>query len=178
MMTTSVRTLVLCAILAIPSAHLQARTPDTLTPSRETVCDNETGAAYGLCVSACEARDCFDPNQTASDKSCEVAGRNFEKLTGRPLPCLVTCPCANLLALFGQIETGQVVVTQCIAFPTLLYVATEQGDFALVDDGPPANCNVNGEPPFVQLNDTERQVCRVTLRRAVEAQGIVCQAPE
>jgi hypothetical protein len=178
MKTTSIRTLVLCAILAIPSAHLQAKTPDTQTPSRETVCDNETGAAYGLCVSACEARDCGDPNQSASENSCEVAARNFEKKTGRPLPCLVACPCPNLLALFGQIQTGQVVVTQCIAFPTLLYVATESGDFALVDDGPPANCNINAQPPFVELTDTERQVCRVNLRRAVEAQGIFCTPPE
>ena len=157
---------------------LSAKTPDKQTPSRETICDNETGAAKGLCISYCEAKDCGDPNQRASNNACEAVRRNFEKKTGRMLPCLVTCPCPAMLQLFGQIVNQQITVTDCVQFPTLLYIVTDQGDAAFLDDGPPASCSVNGEPPFVTLNPAERGACRLNLIRAVESQGIFCHPPE
>jgi hypothetical protein len=155
-----------------------AKTPDGQTPSQETVCDNETGAAYGLCNAYCEAMDCTDPNQHASDHGCESVKKNFEKHTGRPLPCLTTCPCAGLLQLFADIESGAVEVTRCIADTDIIQVTTVTGDFALITDGPPARCSVNDEEPAVELTPEELLVCRVTLRKAVEAQGIVCMRRE
>ena len=41
-----------------------AKTPDGVPPSLETVCDAETGAAYGLCTAYCEAMDCAVPHST------------------------------------------------------------------------------------------------------------------
>ena len=155
-----------------------AKTPDGVTPSRETVCDNEKGAAYGLCNAYCEAMDCTDPNQKASNKGCESVKKNFEKKTGRPLPCLMTCPCAGLLQLFADITSGQAVVERCIADGDLLFVVVDTGEFALVDAGVAPSCSVNAEPPFVDLTPMEALVCRVSLRSAVEAQGIVCGPPE
>ena len=162
-----------CAIFLCTDG-VSAKTPDGQTPSRETVCDNEQGAAYGLCTAYCEAMDCGDPNQRASDNGCEAVRRNFEKKTGRPIPCAVQCPCPGLLEVFNRIVSGAVGVRRCVADDNLLVVLTDDGEMAVIDDGPPANCNVNGEPPFVELTDTERLVCRVRLREAVEATGVEC----
>jgi hypothetical protein len=155
-----------------------AHTPDGQTPAQETVCDNEQGAAFGLCNAYCEAMDCTDPNQHASDQGCAAVKRNFEKKTGRPLPCEVQCPCANMLQLFADIESGAVHVDRCIITPTQLFVVIDNGDFALISDSPTASCSVNAQAPFVDLTPTELLVCRVGLRKAVEAQGVTCEIPE
>jgi hypothetical protein len=162
-------------IAFIGTSSVSAKTPDGQTPAQETFCDAETGAAYGLCVSYCEAKDCTDPNQRASNQGCESVRENFEKHTGRPLPCTMTCPCPGVLELFQKIVSGEVIVTKCIADDDLLFLRTIDGDNAFVDDGPPANCNVNNDPTkTLVLTPAERLVCRVTLRRAVEAMGVEC----
>src|SRR6188472_1486691 len=46
------------ALLLISTGAASAKTPDGVPPSLETVCDAETGAAYGLCTAYCEAMDC------------------------------------------------------------------------------------------------------------------------
>lgn len=63
-----------------------AKTPDRLTPSVETICSVFTGAAFGLCNAYCEAMDCGDPNQAASNTACERVNDNFEKRYGIRLP--------------------------------------------------------------------------------------------
>jgi hypothetical protein len=167
------------SVLVIGTGNVSAKTPDGQTPSRETVCDNETGAAYGLCNAYCEAMDCTDPNQRASNQGCESVKANFEKKTGRPLPCAMTCPCPGLLQLFNDIVSGAVIVTRCIADDDLLFLRTINGDAAFIEDGPPANCNVNNDPgQTVELTETERLVCRVRLRQAVEAMGVQCTRSE
>jgi hypothetical protein len=169
--------LVLSAFV-LGAGSASAKTPDGKTPAQETVCDNETGAAYGLCNAYCEAKDCGDPNQTSSDRSCEVIKDKFERMTGRPMPCSLTCPCPGLLKLFNDISIGKVPVSECIAYERLLYVATPVGDYVVVDDGPLPFCDVNGQPPFIELTETERLVCRVSLRKAVESRGGTCRPPE
>lgn len=165
------------SVLVIGTSSVSAKTPDGKTPSEETVCDNETGAAYGLCNAYCEAMDCTDPNQRASNKGCESVKKNFEKKTGRPLPCLMTCPCPGLLQLFADIVSGAVTVTRCTFSDRLFVIQTADGESAVIDSRPP-NCNANGEPPFVELTESERLVCRVTLRKAVEARGVACTVSE
>jgi len=78
--------LALGAVFGVSAAV--ASTPDGSTPSRETVCDGETGAAYGWCTAACEAIDCGDPNQHANDRACDNLQGKFLAKTGRDLPCL------------------------------------------------------------------------------------------
>jgi hypothetical protein len=113
-----------------------------------------------------------------SDNSCAVIKRIFEKTTGRPLPCLVQCPCDGLLQLFADISSGQAVVERCIADTDLLYVVVDTGEFALVDSGLAPSCSVNAEAPFVELTSMQSQACRAALQAAAEAQGIVCVPPE
>ena len=153
-----------------------AKTPDGKPPSQETVCDNEKGAAYGLCNAYCEAMDCTDPNQHASDRGCEQVKANFIRKTGRPLPCDITCPCAGVLQLFADIKSGATVVQQCVMTNTALFVTTNAGT-AIIDSETPS-CSVNGEAPFVPLTDAELLACRVSLQQAVAAQGVVCVFPE
>ena len=155
-----------------------AKTPDGKTPAVETVCDNEKGAAFGLCNAYCEALDCSDPKQRASNEACTVLKRKFEAMTGRQMPCEVTCPCGAQLPLFNDLDKATVQVQDCIAYPTLLYVATSAGDYAFVDDGTQPSCSVNGQQPIVPLTPAEGLACRVALRRAVESHGVTCRSPE
>lgn len=74
----------LLLFFALPAV---AKTPDGKPPAVETVCDAYHGAAYGLCNSYCEARDCDDPRVHASDRSCEVTEARFLAMTGEALVC-------------------------------------------------------------------------------------------
>jgi hypothetical protein len=156
-----------------------ARTPDGQTPAEETVCDGETGAAFGLCNAYCEAMDCDSPAHRASDTACSQVRRNFERKTGRPLPCEVVCPCGIHFPLFEAIGEGTVPVDRCIADDEIISVSTLDGAFAIVNGlVQPPFCSVNLEPPFIELTQGEVVACRDFLRRATEEQGVVCEHPE
>ena len=166
------------AVLALAAGRLEAKTPDGSPPSVETVCDNEQGAAFGLCNAYCEAMDCDSPNHRASDNACASVRRNFERKTGRPMPCQVTCPCGALVGLFGAIERAEATVTACFITESSIFVLTSTQEFTRVDLGPPPFCSANERPPVVELTTTEQLVCRVGLRAAAEAQGVECVHPE
>lgn len=166
------------SVFVFGAGAVSAKTPDGQTPAVETVCDNETGAAFGLCNAYCEAHDCTDPNQRSSDNSCNQLRENFMKHTGRLPPCEITCPCPALVTLFADIESGSVAVEQCIIYPTFIFVSVQGDGFVTINDGEPATCSANDGPPFVELNPTERLVCRVKLRQAVESRGVPCRPPE
>jgi len=170
-----VRIFVYCVLLSVAGV-VSANTPDGKTPAVETVCDNEEGAAYGLCNAYCEAMDCTDPNQHASDKGCEAVKENFFKQTGRPMPCDVQCPCAGLLQLFADINSGAAQVQQCTLFPQEIQVLTVTGETAIVSNGASSACSVvDGDPDLVvDLTPEEALVCRVALRKAAERQGVTC----
>jgi len=62
-------------------------TPDGMPPSRETVCNGLSGAAFGLCNAFCEAQDC----DVHPRPSCDHLRRNFQKITGSSaFPCEAT----------------------------------------------------------------------------------------
>ena len=75
------------ALLAVAGVNtLQARTVDGSTPAEEGVCDELTGAEFGLCNAYCEAQDCDarDPEPA----SCERLRRVFDRVTGGgEFPC-------------------------------------------------------------------------------------------
>ncbi|HEX6901375.1 MAG TPA: hypothetical protein VF789_16740 [Thermoanaerobaculia bacterium] len=87
-------------ILALPlllvcTGAALAQTPDGETPAQEAVCDDETGAAYGLCNAYCEAMDCESDDPQASETACTRVKDKFTQITGRDLPCeKPACPCA------------------------------------------------------------------------------------
>ena len=89
-----------------------AQTADGQTPAQETSCNGESGAAYGLCTSFCEAMDCDSTAPAASPTACNKVADNFRRLTGQAPPCL--CPCS---AGWGQVQqfaaTNNLEVTYC-----------------------------------------------------------------
>lgn len=156
-----------------------AKTPDGQPPSVETVCDNETGAAFGLCNAYCEAMDCDSENHHASEIACEQVKRSFERKTGRPLPCEVRCPCIELLPLFADLVSGAAMVDRCVADSEILSVLTPVGSFVVVNAATaPPFCSANLEPPFVELTPAEALVCRDVLRQAAASQSVVCELAE
>ena len=80
---TSVFTLGIVVALPLLAS---AQTPDGQTPAVETVCDGESGAAFGLCNAYCEAMDC-DSSPEASQTACDTVQDLFIAITGRDLPC-------------------------------------------------------------------------------------------
>jgi hypothetical protein len=79
------------------SPGLLASTPDGETPAEEDVCDEFSGASYGLCVAYCEAMDC-DEDPNADETACERVSERFQAKSGEldaptcgveePEPCL------------------------------------------------------------------------------------------
>ena len=64
-----------------------AQTPDGETPSVETVCDTQVGAAFGLCNAYCEAMDCDYAEPQASEQACNRVFDRFMNITGEMPPC-------------------------------------------------------------------------------------------
>ena len=72
--------------------NAMSETPDGMTPAEEGICDTEEGAAYGLCVSYCEATDCADGVQQADPEACERLKNNYQRIADKAFPC-EECPC-------------------------------------------------------------------------------------
>lgn len=96
-----------CTWLLISSSVI-AKTPDTITPSQESVCDllklpDVTQGLYGLCVAYCEAHDAHLESLTGEaaqlSKQNEQILKNYRKKmkAGDPdMPCVSKgpeCPC-------------------------------------------------------------------------------------
>jgi len=72
------------SIFAFPVSY--SSTPDGETPAVEQVCDDYTGAAFGLCNAYCEAMDCADdPN--ADQQACDKLEDELNARTGRDIAC-------------------------------------------------------------------------------------------
>jgi hypothetical protein len=105
-------------------------TPDGQPPSVETICDNLTGAAYGLCTAYCEAMDCESPDPHASATACSRVGDHFQRITGSVPPCVVPpteCPCmgdAVFSSVANQIVPAQGCLTDSNTSPTFITVTS------------------------------------------------------
>lgn len=172
------RSLSFLALALLIASTAFASTPDGRTPSEETVCDAQTGAAYGLCTAYCEAMDCDSPAPQASPTACSRVQQNFLRITGQPLPCLIPCPCAGQLPVFAAIVGGAATVEQCVADSSTISAVLADNTFAVVNSvATPAFCSDNLQT-FVNLTAAEAIVCRDLLRKAVQAIGVACVPPE
>lgn len=171
------------SLLTLGTGAALASTPDGVTPSRETVCDSLSGAAFGLCNAYCEAMDCDSPAPHASPTGCSRVKANFTRITGQAMfPCDITCPCStgqNSLALFASILNGTTPVQQCVSdFSNITSVQTAEGSFAIVNQAAaPPFCSVNNQT-FLTITAAEAQVCGFLLRDAAATQGVACNGPE
>lgn len=157
-------------VLALPVA---AKTPDGLPPSVETVCDGQTGAAFGLCNAYCEAMDCDSPAPHASATACAKVGSHFQRITGSPVPCDSSCPCSAQIALFFAFTNGDQTISQCISNPNETTFFTPGGDYAIVTS---SGCQATNQDLFVELTPAESALCVQALLSAAAAQPITCSA--
>ncbi len=164
--------------LTIWTGTARADTPDGQTPAEETVCDGQTGAAYGLCNAYCEAMDCDSPAPQASPTACSRVQDSFQRITGQPLPCDVPCPCPSRLPLFGAVVNATATPVRCIIDASTLTVLFPDNTFVFIDrTASPIFCSDNLQV-FVDLTAAEVTVCRDLLRRSAQALGIACVPPE
>ena len=101
--------------MLLPSLASALGTPDGLPPPMETICDTQTGAAYGLCNAYCEAMDCDSDSAQASTSACEKVSSKFNQITGALPPCELQCPLVNedVYPYFSGVVNGEVVLNSC-----------------------------------------------------------------
>ena len=162
-------TLTLALLLVCTSAVL-AQTPDGETPAEETVCDGESGAAYGLCNAYCEAMDCESDEPHASETACSKVADKFAQITGRDVPCVNACPCG--------LTVGPDVVTSCSSGSftdgVLLNLRSGGQFFAGTTDGIQWSCGGRPSPPLTPITPEEGQLCVQVLVQQANNQGVTC----
>src|SRR3954471_10956661 len=100
------------SVLVLARGSRALGTPDGKPPSLEVVCDGLQGKLYGLCTAYCEAMDCIDPNQKASDTGCGRVRDNFMKASGGVAPPCDN-PCARAAAVTGENVGNLVYIPSC-----------------------------------------------------------------
>src|SRR6185295_11135442 len=147
--------LLLCCIGT--GAALALGTPDGLPPARESVCDAETGAAYGLCNAYCEAMDCElandgDPGTEphASATACSKVRSKFQNVTGRDVTC-EACPCASIPGFIATLSS----INYCIHDPGIPAIIVSTDPFG---GGPSPSLDSSMVPLLVSAHtETRRQ---------------------
>ena len=168
------------AFLLICSGAALAQTPDEMPPALETVCDAETGAAYGLCNAYCEAMDCESDAPSASATACSKVRDKFQNVTGRDVPCELTCPCMSIPQFANALPT----VTFCSTTAISLVGSQDSSRRVQVVSTFPGvlnpRCgyaNFNSVPPetiILPITPEEADVCRELIAEALAANGAAC----
>ncbi|HET9228855.1 MAG TPA: hypothetical protein VFR31_19405 [Thermoanaerobaculia bacterium] len=164
--------------LLICSGAALAQTPDELPPALETVCDAETGAAYGLCNAYCEAMDCESDAPSASATACSKVRDKFQNVTGRDLPCNLSCPCMSLPQFANTLPT----LSFCTSFRVNIAASpTSTFDFQAVVTNPGIpnpRCGYFNRPTsefvILPITEEERAVCFDLVIEALAANGASC----
>ncbi|HSK76710.1 MAG TPA: hypothetical protein VLQ45_09650 [Thermoanaerobaculia bacterium] len=177
------------ALLLVCTGAAMAQTPDWMTPSQETICDNESGAAYGLCNAYCEAMDCElandnDPGTApkASDTACSKVRNKFQQTAGRDLPCEVQCPCNDpaVSPLFAQIVAGDIPLSICATN----FFELQDGVVVGNESQPLAIAGLISEDVYIcaaldgqaaPLTPAQGALCVDLLEQAAANQGVTCE---
>ena len=172
------------AFLLLGSAAF-ALTPDEVPPAQETICDAESGAAYGLCNTACEAMDCDTGSPNASEQACARVADKFTTITGRVLPCLLDCPCLANQDFFEAVTdpgSWNLCAENEVWCPTCgpdfdgIFFQTASGFFGSwresdVGFGPAACFGSSG---FTPIEDEQSAVCIALIRLMLPVSGLTC----
>ena len=144
------------ALLLICTGAALAQTPDWMTHSEETICDGETGAAFGLCNAYCEAMDCESANAQASPTACTKVRDKFMNITGHDLPCeSAACPCSGIPE-FNAVLAGNVM--QCFSYTGGFDLRTDTGGLMLIVQYP--GPTTGGRPIYDKRFNMERRRAR------------------
>lgn len=177
-MRTLIKTILpLCLLLTFAGAAA-AQTPDGNPPSQETVCDGQTGAAYGLCTAFCEAMDCDSDDPQASQTACDKVGGKFLTITGQAPPCVVpavVCPCVDGVPGFlAAVNSTIVDCTLNFFSPGFVVLRTSEGLL-------PTSEEVTGEGvcgfhdgTLLPITGEQALVCNDLLFARAAAAGVTC----
>ena len=180
------------SLLCIGAGAALAQTPDHMPPARETVCDNETGAAYGLCNAYCEAMDCELANDSdpltepkASSTACNKVKTKFQNITGRDVPCELSCPCLGIPEFNAFLTT----MNYCYDTPNSTLASLE----AAVPAGPPLLELIGTDSPafpapacgylnflthtaiLLPITAGQAEACVQVIHTAAANRGVTCQ---
>ena len=167
------------ALLLICTGAALAQTPDGTPPSGETVCDAETGAAYGLCTAYCEAMDCDSDEPSPSATACGKVRSKFQNVTGRNVPCevpVITCPCTSIPKFNADLE----LLNNCESTPVPgeLIFGVGAFDLSFVGVEQPTACGhfhvLNGYTLILPITPEEAAFCRQLVLDATVRNGAPC----
>ena len=172
------------ALLLICTGTALASTPDGTPPSGETVCDGQTGAAYGLCTAFCEAMDCDSDAPQASQNACDKVGAKFLNITGQAPPCVaVACPCVAGVPGFLEALDGQSGLTSCERQMNTeaesILLTTGDGRFVIAEFHLPSGTRECGffrgtGPLLTNLSQAEAEACIALVREKAAAASLTC----
>ena len=177
------------ALLCVGAGAALAQTPDHMPPSRETVCDNETGAAYGLCNAYCEAMDCELANDgdpltapKASSTACTKVRTKFQNITGRDVPCELPCPCLGIPKFNAFLAT----MNYCFESANATLALVDLSTFEYIGTDSPASTNTVRACGYVNLENSQASIllpitavqaaaCLQAIDTAAANRGVTCQ---
>lgn len=160
-----------------------AQTPDGLTPNMESVCDAESGAAYGLCNAYCEAMDCESDTPQASETACTKVASKFNNITGRGLPCELECPCIEVSSNFADFLNNVQPDMYCWDNELMVIISLTETIIdapyigAMATEGY-ASCGyldlATGTSEIYPISYEQGQYCKEILRNASAGAGLTC----
>jgi len=164
-----------------------------MPPSLETVCDTETGAAFGWCNAYCEAMDCELANDSdpltephASANACDKVRTKFQQSTGRDMPCEVSCPCSDpeIASYFASFIAGtsEFTADACYTAPTSgitdgAFVVNFEIEvpfaFSVGVDGQWI-CGLTSDIDALPITPEQGMYCAELIEQAASEQGLIC----
>ena len=151
--------------------------------AQETVCDAETGSAYGHCNAYCEAMDCDSDNPQASATACSKVRAKYQQTTGHDLPCEVTCPCAEVEGDFADLLAGVSSASSCsrsyngvegIFFRVPGGIGGSDPSVFVTSPDIGTQCGYVGPGFTIPLSAEEDQACRQILEQYATSHGLTC----
>ena len=113
-----------------------ANTPDGTTPALESVCDDLSGAGYGLCVAYCEATDCDSDIAKADDDACDALLDRYNKVVGEDPPCASRTHIVEIIYSGDDIVTPYADGVELADPGTHLGWANETSQTLMLESGP------------------------------------------
>ena len=145
--------------------NAMSKTPDGATPAVESVCNGEVGAAYGLCVSYCEATDCADGVQQANPEACKgLKEMLLERVGKKDFPC--ECPCDYNLVPATALCLGE-VYNETIKVSVMNKTADSDTEVISIDaKGRDALGEVTMYADVMDSTDPMNRSCSITIKKA------------
>ena len=119
--------------------------------------------------------DCDSNNPSASETACTKVRNKFKNITGRDVPCAVTCPCVAQLDHFADLLNG--TLTACSLFNNGIFLTAPSFfggvEAGVLPDSGSGFCGlVNGGDITITIE--ESQQCIALLRQRATQLGLTC----